>query len=93
MSRYKVVVSDQVFPSVEIERELLAEIDADLTVASGDVESVLEDVRVAAGSALEHVSIAAARERFTGGATLVAVQRAGRLLAPPPDDLATSDRT
>jgi D-3-phosphoglycerate dehydrogenase len=43
MSRYKVVVSDQVFPSVEIERELLAEIDADLTVASGDVESVLAD--------------------------------------------------
>lgn len=49
---------------------------------------LLEDVRVAAGSALEHVSIAAARERFAGGATLAAVQRAGRLLAPPPDDLA-----
>jgi D-3-phosphoglycerate dehydrogenase len=43
MSAYKVVVSDQVFPSVEIERELLAEIDADLTVASGDVESVLAE--------------------------------------------------
>ena len=41
MSKYKVVVSDQVFPSVEAERELLAEIDAELTVASGDVESVL----------------------------------------------------
>jgi D-3-phosphoglycerate dehydrogenase / 2-oxoglutarate reductase len=41
MSKYKVVVSDQVFPSVEVERELLAEIDAELTVASGDVESVL----------------------------------------------------
>ena len=43
MSRYKVVVSDQVFPSVEVERELLAGIDADLTVANGDVESVLAD--------------------------------------------------
>ena len=41
MTRYKVVVSDQVFPSVEVERQLLAEIDAELTVASGDVESVL----------------------------------------------------
>jgi D-3-phosphoglycerate dehydrogenase len=43
MSAYKVVVSDQVFPSVEIERELLAEIDADLTVASGEMESVLTE--------------------------------------------------
>jgi D-3-phosphoglycerate dehydrogenase len=43
MSKYKVVVSDQVFPSVEVERNLLAEIDADLTVASGDVEAVLAD--------------------------------------------------
>jgi D-3-phosphoglycerate dehydrogenase len=41
MTRYKVVVSDQVFPSVEIERKLLSKIDADLTVASGDVEAVL----------------------------------------------------
>jgi D-3-phosphoglycerate dehydrogenase / 2-oxoglutarate reductase len=41
MSKYKVVVSDQVFPSVEVERELLAGIDAELTVATGDVESVL----------------------------------------------------
>jgi D-3-phosphoglycerate dehydrogenase len=41
MTRYKVVVSDQVFPSVDVERELLAGIGADLTVATGDVESVL----------------------------------------------------
>lgn len=41
MTKYKVVVSDQVFPSVEVERGLLADIDADLVVASGDVESVL----------------------------------------------------
>ena len=41
MTRYKVVVSDQVFPSVEVERELLAGIGAELTVATGDVDSVL----------------------------------------------------
>ena len=42
MTSYKVVVSDQVFPSVEIERGLLAEIDAELTVASGNIDEVLE---------------------------------------------------
>jgi D-3-phosphoglycerate dehydrogenase len=39
---FKVVVSDQVFPSVEIERALLADIGADLVVATGDVDEVLE---------------------------------------------------
>jgi D-3-phosphoglycerate dehydrogenase len=39
---FKVVVSDQVFPSVEIERTLLADIGADLVVATGDVDEVLE---------------------------------------------------
>jgi len=42
MSKYKVVVSDQVFPSVDIERDLLSGIEADLVVASGDVDDVLE---------------------------------------------------
>jgi D-3-phosphoglycerate dehydrogenase / 2-oxoglutarate reductase len=41
MTKYKVVVSDQVFPTVDLERSLLSEIDADLQVASGDVEEVL----------------------------------------------------
>jgi len=41
MTKYKVVVSDQVFPSVDIERELLVGIDAELSVASGDIDSVL----------------------------------------------------
>jgi len=41
VSSYKVVVSDQVFPSVEIERDLLAEIDAELVVASGPMTEVL----------------------------------------------------
>ena len=42
MARFKVVVSDQVFPTVDIERSLLATIDADLVVASGDMAEVLE---------------------------------------------------
>jgi len=42
MAKYKVVVSDQVFPTVDLERALLAEIGADLTVASGDADEVLE---------------------------------------------------
>jgi D-3-phosphoglycerate dehydrogenase len=41
MSAFKVVVSDQVFPTVDIERELLAGIDAQLVVATGGVEDVL----------------------------------------------------
>jgi D-3-phosphoglycerate dehydrogenase / 2-oxoglutarate reductase len=39
---YKVVVSDQVFPSTDIEQALLAEIDATLIVARGDIDEVLE---------------------------------------------------
>ncbi len=45
MTKYKVVVSDQVFPTVDIERALLADIDAELHVASGDVEEVLSLAR------------------------------------------------
>ncbi|MGI9584693.1 MAG: C-terminal binding protein [Acidimicrobiia bacterium] len=41
MARFKVVVSDQVFPTVDRERQLLSEIDAELTVASGDRDDVL----------------------------------------------------
>jgi D-3-phosphoglycerate dehydrogenase len=41
MARYRIVVTDQVFPSVELERGLLAAADADLNVASGDREAVL----------------------------------------------------
>jgi D-3-phosphoglycerate dehydrogenase len=41
MARFHVVVTDQVFPSIEIERELLLrEIDADLAVADGTPEGV-----------------------------------------------------
>lgn len=41
LSRFKVVVSDQVFPSVDVERGLLAEIDAELQVAKGSMSEVL----------------------------------------------------
>jgi len=41
MARFRVVVTDQVFPSVDVERELLAAADADLAVATGDREEVL----------------------------------------------------
>lgn len=42
VAKYKVVVSDQVFPSVDIERELLAAIDAELVVASGEMDEVMD---------------------------------------------------
>ena len=42
MAQFKVVVSDQVFPTVDIERDLLADIDAELVVATGDSDQVLE---------------------------------------------------
>jgi D-3-phosphoglycerate dehydrogenase / 2-oxoglutarate reductase len=41
VARYRVVVTDQVFPSVDLERGLLADIDAELEVASGDRDEVL----------------------------------------------------
>lgn len=41
MTEFKVVVSDQIFPTVDMERRMLAEIDAELIVASGDVDQVL----------------------------------------------------
>lgn len=45
MTEFKVVVSDQVFPTVDLERSLLSTIGADLIVASGGVEEVLEVAR------------------------------------------------
>jgi D-3-phosphoglycerate dehydrogenase len=42
MAKYKVVVTDQVFPTVDVERELFAAIDAELTVLSGDIHAVLQ---------------------------------------------------
>jgi D-3-phosphoglycerate dehydrogenase len=41
MSRLKVVVTDQVFPDVEVERKVLEEIGADLVVADGTREGAL----------------------------------------------------
>ncbi len=45
MSQFKVVVTDQVFPDVELERATLSEIGASLVVASGDVADVLATAR------------------------------------------------
>lgn len=41
MARFKVVVTDQVFPDVDVERRLLGEIDAELEVADGTTEDTL----------------------------------------------------
>jgi D-3-phosphoglycerate dehydrogenase / 2-oxoglutarate reductase len=41
MSTYRVVVTDQVFPTVDLERELLAGIDAELIVAEDDRDEML----------------------------------------------------
>jgi D-3-phosphoglycerate dehydrogenase len=40
MAAYRVVVSDQVFPNVDLERQLLAGIDASLEVSDGTVEGL-----------------------------------------------------
>jgi D-3-phosphoglycerate dehydrogenase / 2-oxoglutarate reductase len=45
MSTHTVVLTDQVFPTVDIERQLLGEIDAELVVASGTKREVAELAR------------------------------------------------
>ena len=40
MARYRVIVSDQVFPNVDLERRLLGEIGASLDIADGTVEDL-----------------------------------------------------
>lgn len=47
--KFKVVVTDQVFPDVEVEREILTAAGADLVVASGGREEVLALARAADG--------------------------------------------
>jgi D-3-phosphoglycerate dehydrogenase len=46
-ARFRVVVSDQTFPDTDTERALLAEIGAELEVATGDRAAVLEQARTA----------------------------------------------
>lgn len=53
--------------------------------AGGDL--LLEDLQIAEGAALIGMTVAAARARFADAATLLALQRDGRMLAPPPADL------
>jgi D-3-phosphoglycerate dehydrogenase len=45
MSKYRIVVTDQVFPTVDLEREMLAEIDAELVVARGSRDEVIATAR------------------------------------------------
>ena len=45
MSKFKVVITDQVFPTTEIEESLLGEIDAALEIANGTLEDVLSKGR------------------------------------------------
>jgi D-3-phosphoglycerate dehydrogenase len=47
VASYRVVLTDQVFPDVELERELLAGIDAELVVASGDRDRVIAEAAAA----------------------------------------------
>ena len=43
MAAHRVVLTDQVFPDVELERELLAEVDAELIVPTGGRDAVLAE--------------------------------------------------
>lgn len=52
-----------------------------------DADLVLEEVHVAPGSALIGVQLSDARRRFAKGAVFLAVQRGGRVMAPPPIEL------
>lgn len=47
VSTYRVVLTDQVFPDVELERSMLAEIGADIVVPPGDREAVLAEAATA----------------------------------------------
>jgi voltage-gated potassium channel len=53
--------------------------------AGGDL--LLEDIQIEEGAPLVGLSVAAARRRFASGATLLALRRDERMLAPPPVDL------
>ena len=39
-ARFRVVITDQIFPTIDIEREILAGIDADFEVAAGSRDDV-----------------------------------------------------
>jgi D-3-phosphoglycerate dehydrogenase len=49
MSAFTIVLTDQVFPAVDLERELLQEIDAELVIADGSPEEVARLARDADG--------------------------------------------
>ncbi|MFP3916154.1 MAG: C-terminal binding protein [Actinomycetota bacterium] len=98
MSSFKVVVSDQVFPTVDTERSLLSEIDAELVVAEGSVADVLEVAADADAilntylpwsaesiSALERCRIIARYGIGVDNVDLEAARRAGIVVTNVPD--------
>lgn len=48
---------------------------------------LLEDIEIASASPLVGASVAQVRGRFAAGATLLALRRGGRMLAPPPVEM------
>jgi Trk K+ transport system NAD-binding subunit len=52
-----------------------------------NTDLLLEDIRVAAGSPLVGVDLLEARRKYAGNAVLLAVQRDGVTLAPPPVEM------
>lgn len=98
MSRFKVVVTDQVFPDVEVERAMLAEIDASLEVADGSLEDALAKGRDAdallntyvpldadAFAQLEHCRIVARYGIGVDNIDLDAARKAGIVVTNVPD--------
>ncbi|HSK95182.1 MAG TPA: NAD(P)-dependent oxidoreductase, partial [Euzebyales bacterium] len=98
MSRFKVVVTDQVFPDVEVERALLADIDASLEVADGSLEDALARGRDAdallntyvaldadAFAQLERCRIVARYGIGIDNIDVAAAQRAGVVVTNVPD--------
>ena len=98
MARFKVVVSDQIFPTVHVERQLLETIDAELAVADGPIEQVLETARDAdailntylawdepAISSLENCRIIARYGIGFDNVDLEAARRAGIVVTNVPD--------
>jgi D-3-phosphoglycerate dehydrogenase len=98
MSRFKVVVTDQVFPDVEVERQVLGEIGAELEVAAGTREDLL--ARAPAADALLNTYLPIDRDlvarlkrcrilaRYGIGVDnvdLVAAQQAGIVVTNVPD--------
>jgi D-3-phosphoglycerate dehydrogenase / 2-oxoglutarate reductase len=98
MSRFRVVVTDQVFPTVDVEREVLAAVDADLEVAEGglapalaaaaDADGVLNTYLPLDAAALGRLAKCQVVARYGVGVDnidLEAARRAGMVVTNVPD--------